>query len=157
VSPPRHLGGLVGPVARRALGKRPFALGALLVDWSAIVGPDTAAAALPEKLAFPKDRQDAATLTLKVDPARALEVQHDLPRLVERINGHFGYRAVDRIKLIQGMPAPAPARPARRPPGVDDTAAIDGLVAGVGDADLKQELAALGRALWSRSEPARDG
>jgi hypothetical protein len=157
MSRPRQLGSLVGPVTRAALGKKPSALGALLADWSTVVGPDTAAIALPEKLAFPKDRQDSATLTLRVEPSRALELQHDLPRLVERINGHFGYRAIDRIKLVQGKPTPAPAPARPRPTAPADEEAIDGLVAGVDDDDLKQRLAALGRALWSRTAEAKDG
>lgn len=165
MSRPRQLGSLVGPVTRAALGRKASALGALLADWSTVVGPETAAIALPEKLAFPKDRQasgarerqDSATLTLRVDPSRALELQHDLPRLVERINGHFGYRAIDRIKLVQGKPAATPAPRKPPPPAPADEAAIDGLVEGIGDDDLKQRLAALGRALWSRTAEAKDG
>jgi len=151
MSRPRQLGGLAGPLARRALGRKASALGALLADWPAVVCPETAAIALPEKLTFPKDRQDSATLTLKVDPSQALELQHDLPWLIERINGHFGYRAIDRIKLVQGAILRAAPKPPPRPPGPAEENEIAGLVAGVADADLKDRLAALGRALWTRT------
>ena len=32
----------------------------------------------------------------------ALELQHLAPQLQEKINMHFGYRAISRIKILQG-------------------------------------------------------
>ena len=78
---------------------------------------------------FP-ERNPAQTLHLKVDPVKALEVQYQIPQLVERINQTLGYKAVAGIRLVQApvfsgrapripetakasarIPAPAPEAP----------------------------------------------
>lgn len=97
----------------------------LLSQWPAISGPALAAYTVPAKLTkaapepgFP-DRSPASTLHLKVDPARALEVQYAIPQLVERINQTLGYKAVAGIRLVQapvsGGKRPAAIRPAAVP------------------------------------------
>ena len=68
--------------------------------------------------------------------ALALELQHLEPVVIERINTYFGYRAVERLKLVHGpLPAPrgrAPRRRRRRRPR--DEARAEALVAGIEDA-----------------------
>ncbi|MFP4126951.1 MAG: DciA family protein, partial [Alphaproteobacteria bacterium] len=63
----------------------------LLTDWASIVGPDLARDTVPMKL----DRRSRA-LTLKVRPSAALAVQHEEPRLLERINAFFGTTVAHR-------------------------------------------------------------
>ncbi|MEQ8966495.1 MAG: DciA family protein [Azospirillaceae bacterium] len=151
MTPPRALAAVIGPITRSALGKSKSAIAALIADWPVVVGPEIAAAARPERLAFPRGRQDGATLTLTVAPAEALVLQHDLPRLIERINAHYGYAAVAKIKLVQAPPPPAPAaRAPARPIPAGEAATIDAAVAGVEDDDLRARLAELGRALLRR-------
>ena len=79
----------------------------LLSQWPAISGPALAAYTSPAKLtktapnsAFPGENA-SSMLHLKVDPARALEVQYAIPQLVERINQTLGYNAVAGIRLVQ--------------------------------------------------------
>jgi len=150
MTPPRALAAVIGPITRSALGKSKSAIAGLIADWPVVVGPEIAAVARPERLAFPRGRQDGATLTLTVAPAEALTLQHDLPRLIERINAHYGYAAVARIKLVQAPPPPAPARAPARPIPAGEAATVDAAVAGVEDADLRARLAELGRALLRR-------
>ena len=38
---------------------------------------------------------------LRVEPARALDIQYKARLLIDRINAYFGYRAVAEIRLIQ--------------------------------------------------------
>jgi hypothetical protein len=50
---------------------------------------------------------------LRVDPARALDVEYKAQQILERINAYFGYRAVAELRLLQAplaatAPAPAP-------------------------------------------------
>lgn len=152
MSRPRALAAIVQPIARRALGKGYAAVGTLIGDWPAIVGDRLAARAVPDALAFPKGRRAGGVLTLRAGAADALELQHEAPRLLERINGYYGYRAIERIKLIQ---APPPSRPRRRPakaPTAADRAALDSALAGVEDPELRARLAALGRALFRRDQ-----
>ena len=95
-------------VAEQALGRRGFADGALVADWSKIVGSDLARASEPLRLSFPNQRERTdGTLLLRVEPAFALILQHLQTQLLERVNGFFGYRAVKHLRLLQG--------PLRRP------------------------------------------
>ena len=73
----------------------------MVTDWAMIVGADLGEATAPVKLSFPRGERTDATLTIDIVPARAIEVQHAMPQLIERVNAVFGYRAVSRIKLVQ--------------------------------------------------------
>jgi protein-disulfide isomerase len=45
-------------------------------------------------------------MVLRVAEGRALEFQHLGPRIIERINGYYGYEAVAALKILQGTVAP---------------------------------------------------
>ncbi|GIK96213.1 MAG: hypothetical protein BroJett029_04220 [Alphaproteobacteria bacterium] len=147
----RHLAALLPRLTRPALGRRGFAEGGIVADWPEIVGPDLAAASLPERLAFPRGARRDGTLHVRVSGALALELQHLEPMVVERINGYFGYRAVGRLKIRQG---PIPRSRRRQPPPVPvDPAAsgeVDHAVSLVSDPGLRSALAGFGRALRGR-------
>jgi hypothetical protein len=150
MSRPRALAAIVSPIARTALGKRHAAIGALLDDWPAIVGEPLARRAAPEALSFPQGRRDGGVLTLRAHAADALEIQHEAPRILERINGHYGYRAIERLRLVQAPPpARVKTRPARRLAPTEE-AAIDAALAEVEDPELRDRLAALGRSIFRR-------
>ncbi|NNG03950.1 MAG: DUF721 domain-containing protein [Inquilinus sp.] len=150
MSRPKSLSALASPIARAALGKRFAALGALLEEWPHIVGPALADRTLPEKLDFPRGQRDGGVLHLRVAPADALEIQHDTPRILERLNGHFGYRAVERLRLVQAPPTPRRPAKRRRPGPPIDTEELAAAVDCVDDPELRERLARLGRALSSR-------
>lgn len=88
-----------------------------------------------------------AALRIRVGGAAALEIQHREPQIVERINGWFGYRAIDRLKLVQGPLPVRPSRPRPRPLDVVTTREIDRKVEAVRDEELRAALASLGRAI----------
>ena len=148
----KSLSALTSPIARSALGKRFAALGGLLENWPHIVGPALAERTLPEKLDFPRGRRDGGVLHLRVPPADALEIQHDTPRILERLNGHFGYRAVERLRLVQVPPATRQPARRRRPMGPADSAELAAAVDGIEDPALRERLIRLGEAIWSESE-----
>ena len=111
MSGPRHMSRMIPDVAGKALGKKGLGYGKLVTDWKMIVGPDLGDVTAPVKLAFPKGERTDATLTIDIVPARAIEVQHSMPQLIERVNAMFGYRAVARIKIASGFLQPAPPIP----------------------------------------------
>ena len=56
-------------------------------------------------------------MTLRCLGAMALELQHQTPMLLERINSYFGYRAVAQLRLVQGSLRRHPQRKtAKLPP-----------------------------------------
>jgi hypothetical protein len=133
----------VPKLTRKLLEKYGFSAATLVTDWTAIVGHDLAAYAQPERLRWPRaadphaeasGHRTGATLHLRVEGARALDVQYRSRQIIERINAHFGYRAVAGLRLVQaplaGLPAPRPeaaarprampARPSREVAGIPD-------------------------------------
>jgi len=145
----RAIAAEVPRIAAPVLGKRGFAEGQLVAQWPDIVGADLASRAAPDKLSFPRgDRRDG-TLRLRVVSGAATEVQHRSPRILERINAFFGYRAVARLALVQGPPMrPAPAGPPPpRPLAPPERQALDRRLAAIEDPALREALRALGEAV----------
>jgi hypothetical protein len=109
----RAVGSFVPKLTRKAFEKYGFSAASLLTDWAAIVGKDLAGYTAPERLKWPRSvaiREDVeagaegrpgATLVLRVDPARALDVEYKGSQIVERINGYFGYRAIAELRIMQ--------------------------------------------------------
>jgi hypothetical protein len=111
--PARSVGSFVPGLTRAAFSKYGFSAASLLTDWAAIVGGDVAKYTEPERLKWPRQPgiydetgaeergRPGATLVLRVDPGRALDVQYRGRQLIERINAYFGYRAVAELRLVQ--------------------------------------------------------
>lgn len=106
------IGARVMTAASEAFKKRGFAQAHILANWTDIAGPLLAEYCAPERLAGSRGIE-GATLTIRADGPVALELRHLEPQIIERINAYYGYRAVARLKLIQG-PLPVKSRPARR-------------------------------------------
>jgi hypothetical protein len=146
----RAIGAALPQVTKSALAKRGFAAARVIADWPEIVGPVLAAASIPERLL--RDRAGGEpVLQVKVSPGAALELQHLEPLVIERINSHFGFVAVARLKLRQGH-VQRPMTMAPRPKALDAATehALAERVQGVGDGDLQSALLALGRAVERR-------
>jgi hypothetical protein len=73
---------------------------------------------------------------LRVNPARALDIEYKGQQLIERINGYFGYRAVAELRLKQ---APLDRRTAKPAP----VSAISIPAAAAAAASAAPELAAI--------------
>ncbi len=150
-SGPRALSTLLPAVAKTAFKRGGQALAALAADWDAIVGTELGRQTLPVKLAFAPGERAGGTLHIAASGALALELQHLEPQVLERINGHFGYRAVERIRLVQDV-ARVEARLRRRgqTPRTNPNAPAPP-VDGVEDPELRAALKRLGQALTRRS------
>jgi hypothetical protein len=153
---PKPLAASVGRLAKKTIGKRGFAEAGLITGWEGVVGPELAASCWPDRLSFPPGRRDGGTLRIRVTGGIALELQHMEPQLLERINGHFGYRAIERISMIHAppemnAPRPRPRNPVKpaTTPRAEDRAAIDAALSSVQDAEISAALARLGYAVIS--------
>jgi hypothetical protein len=123
----RAVGAFVPKLTRKAFEKYGFSAATLLTDWATIVGKELSSYSAPERLKWPRGvaiREDVeagaegrpgAVLVLRVDPARALDVEYKGRQILERINGYFGYRAIAELRILQAplskgaAPKPAPA------------------------------------------------
>ena len=141
----RLLGQVLDPAARR----RGFAEASLLADWQTIAGPALARRCQPLRIEHAPGRRSGATLLLQVGGGAALEIQHQAPQLIERVNTYFGHRAIRQIRLLQmPLPPPAPPPPPARPPlSPQAEASLAAGVSGVADEGLRSALLGLGRAL----------
>lgn len=108
-------------LTKPAFEKFGFPAAVIVTDWTAIAGRDLASFTLPERLRWPREREQAAgdtydaeadsgqkrgaTLVLRVDGPRAIEVQFMAGQIIERINVYFGYRAISELRILQ---APLP-------------------------------------------------
>lgn len=159
----RAVGTYVPKLTHKAFEKYGFAAAALITDWAVIVGNEVARYTAPERLKWPRgveaggdveegsEGRPGATLIVRVEPARALDVQYKAQQLIERINAHFGYRAVAELRLLQ---APLPERTQRAdeaqrlaPP---PCAAPE--LAGIADERLRRALADLKTGLMRRGQ-----
>jgi hypothetical protein len=142
----------VPALAKEALGSRGYAEAGLFTHWAEIAGAALAASSLPIKLSFPRGKRDDGTLTVRCGGSAALELQHLAPSVLERINGHFGYRAVARLKIEQGAVSGrkivTPAPPLTRLEQNDVSAAV----APVEDPEIRASLARLGTAIRRRDK-----
>lgn len=144
------VGAFVPGIARAAFEAHGFPTVSILSDWPEIIGTEFAPFTAPERLVWPRDmkpepddtpgrnarsahRRAGATLVVRVEGPRAIEVQHMAPQLLERINVYFGYRAVAELRLIQGpvgkkqkQEAPCVEAPGE-PPALDEAIEDEGL------------------------------
>ena len=129
-----------------------FASSDIIISWPDIIGERLAQFSRPVKIEWPKRRsftsegqgQEAATLVLTVESAFALDIQHMLPVLIERINVHYGWNCIGKIVIKQGpVPkiAPKKPRPIVSPQMVEEAKSRIGPMQ---DEGLREALARLG-------------
>lgn len=146
----------LGPAAAR----QGFASAEILARWEAIVGPELAAISAPLKLSVPPRATAAgpdapapqATLTLRVEGAFALEVQHRAGEIVGRVNAHLGWPCVGAVKLRQGsLPGRGLARRAAPQATEEETRRVAEAAARIEEPELGEALRRLGEAALAKS------
>ncbi len=151
--------GLGVAAADKALRKRGFAQATLIRAWSSIVGEAFARISVPEKISYPPNRRSGGVLHLRVERGAALALQHEEPRLIERINATFGYAAISRIAIRQG-PLPNNRRRRRLDLGEaspEERARISESVSGIRSGPLRNALANLGSSIAAREAAKKGG
>ena len=152
---PRAIAQSLSAVTKGVFSKRGFADGAILKDWAVIAGEHLARHSQPERIIHPKSPGSGGALHLTIDSgSMAIELQHLEPLLIERINGYFGFKAVDRLKITQGPLPKAEEKPGRplKPLKPAEEATLAESLMEVDDAELRQALKALGRAVMGRHD-----
>lgn len=164
----RAVGSFVPRLTRKAFEKYGFSAAALLTDWASIVGPQLAACTAPERLKWPRaveahgaveagaEGRPGATLIVRVDGGRALDIEYRRRELIERINAYFGYRAVAELRILQApvaaLPrdviAPRTATPVSPPKTTPE-------IAGIADEALRGALQRMQAGIAARRGAAR--
>lgn len=98
--------GLINKILDPIVAKRTGVSNALLNSWGAVVGEDLAKISRPSKVKWPKrpaeeDEFHPGTLIVIAEGVAALHIQHQTGQVIDRVNAFLGYKAIDRIKLVQ--------------------------------------------------------
>jgi hypothetical protein len=143
----KPLADLVGNALRPAFERQGFAAVDIITHWEDIVGPDLAGRTEPVRLVWPRrdDPESTGTLTVRVEGAYAIELQHLTPVVIERVNRYFGWRCVGRIAIRQG-PVTQRTRMSDLPlePAAETVAEVERGLGTFENKNLKSALARLG-------------
>lgn len=160
---PSTLSNAIDQIARAALGKDWGLYAGLLQHWTEIVGQDYAKSTTPVKISFPRGkktdekwtggRRGGGTLTIKLPQGLAMEFGFKTDQIRARINGFFGYDAIERIAFETYYPTddkpyappPLPLSPAQEADLAQNTKDIE-------DEELRQALQNLGESVLTRGE-----
>tara|TARA_E500000331_G_scaffold234521_1_gene224673 strand:+ start:4744 stop:5139 length:396 start_codon:yes stop_codon:yes gene_type:complete len=125
--------------------------GAIVKNWNEIVGAAIAQHSHPEKISYPSRDRTNGLLHLRVDgSSMATQLQHLTPQLIERINAHFGFAAVKRLRFIHGpFPKKIDGISHRSRPNMSEKRReeLDQLLSPVNDPQIKSALERLGRVI----------
>lgn len=143
----RPLADLVGGALQSAFKRQGFAAVDIISHWEDIVGPELAGRTEPLKLVWPRREDPFSTgiLTVRVEGAYALELQHLSPVVIERVNRYFGWACVGRLAIRQGpvtRKGRKPSLPAE--PAPEAVAQVERNLGEFEDEELKSALARLG-------------
>ena len=147
----RAAGSFVPKIAAKAFEKFGFHTAEIMMQWPTIVGTEIAKWTQPERIRWPRMPNGAGgtdddgarpggILVLRVEPARALDIEYRGAEIIERINRYFGYRAVEALKLIQ---APLERNSAKGGGGSLPTAPLDSAAEPPAEVPAPTEVTAL--------------
>lgn len=105
----KAVGSFVPKLAAKSFERYGFHSAEIMTAWPRVAGSEIAAFTAPERIKWPRGggkpdgtgASGGATLVLRVEPARALDVEYRSAEIIDRINRYFGYRAVATLKLVQ--------------------------------------------------------
>lgn len=156
--PARNIADIVPNIGRAAFRRFGFVQSSIVTRWGDIVGSKYAEVSAPESIRFPVGQKSDGTLNLIVASGFAPMMQHVLPEIMERVNRFFGYSAVAKVAMRQGIVERR--EPERRPPPrMLKPVPIDlgeGL-RGIGDPELRSVLESLAQGLANSSGPPKIG
>jgi hypothetical protein len=149
---PKPIAKSVGQLVKPIYKKHGFAEHRILTEWPQIVGVDLASCGVPQKLVRSRTH-GGGTLYILVASARALELQHMQPVIIDKIATYFGHNAVQHIRLTQtSSDMFRKKRKEKSPQKKDVPESVARLIAECADPDLRQALLSLGGAMESITE-----
>jgi hypothetical protein len=141
------------------LAAQGFAASDMISAWPDIVGEEVARFSQPVKIKWPKSRGDygemprnePAILVVRVEPVFALDLQHQAPVMIERLNRYYGWRCVGRVTLQQGaVRRIAKTSIPQRILNEADARSVEQALKAIGDEALRGALHRLGESLLGK-------
>jgi len=108
----KTVGHYLSNITRPVFEKFGFQKAALLTEWASIIGEPLCHFTAPEQIKWQNQtsetinveqfgQRQGAVLVIRVEGPAALEVQHQAPQIIERINTYFGFAAIGEIRILQ--------------------------------------------------------
>lgn len=91
---------MVTNITKPAIKNKGFADAQVIYDWQLIVGDFLAKCTTPLKVTYPLNKNAGGTLHIEVISAQAPIIQTLEPEIIEKLASYFGYKAIDRIRLV---------------------------------------------------------
>jgi hypothetical protein len=150
----RQLNQVVQGITSKVYGKYGFLNGTIIKDWEKIVGSEYVHSIYPEKITFSAGKRNHGTLIVKASShSTALIFQHIHSYIIDRINMYYGYRAIDKIKVIVGK-IDINLQNTEKPKEIDISEekekSIETLIGNIDNQDLKDSLKRLGRVIYAK-------
>tara|TARA_B100000378_G_scaffold151220_1_gene122039 strand:+ start:679 stop:1188 length:510 start_codon:yes stop_codon:yes gene_type:complete len=150
---------LIDPI----LAKRAGISTALLNAWPEIAGETYAEFSRPEKIAWPKRsgaNEDGGfkpgTLTIACEGARVLFLTHAQDELIHRVNGFFGYVAIERVRVVQKPVQPLGGNHRPKPTlSPSEARDLEARLAGIESEALRKAIMRLGAGVMSEKRNKR--
>jgi len=141
---PQPLAQDAGALLKHHLSARGFAQVELVTRWSEIAGRGLAAHCFPYRLS--EGGASGATLTLVADDRAALELQHQAPKLLDKLNSYFGRTVASKIKVVAGdIPRPDAVTRKTLALSASEAQELERQASPVQDPALRDALTRLGR------------
>ncbi len=156
--PAKAIADLMPQIGRTAFRRFGFVQSSVVTRWPEIVGETHARVCAPEAIRFPPGQKADGILQLVVLPAHAPLIQHVIPEIMERVNRFFGYAAVSRVKIRQGVVKPISAeRRATQPPSLKPIPMELGeSLRDIGDPELRKVLESLARSMGGPTDGKKE-
>ena len=101
----RRLSTMIEPMVAPSARERGFAISRIISHWHNIVG-NLSEWCRPADIHFPPGNRNNGTLKLQIVSGRGPQAQAMTQQIIDAVNASFGYRAIDRITIVQSL-APA--------------------------------------------------
>ena len=98
----RRLSTMIEPMVAPSARERGFAISRIISHWHDTVG-DLSEWCRPADIYFPRGSRNNGTLKLQIASGRGPQAQAMMDQIIDAVNASFGYRAVDRITLVQSL------------------------------------------------------
>ena len=98
----RRLSTMIEPMVAPSARERGFAISRIISHWHDTVG-DLSEWCRPADIHFPRGSRNNGTLKLQITSGRGPQAQAMTQHIINEVNAAFGYQAVDRIILVQGL------------------------------------------------------
>ena len=156
----QSLSSFLPAITRPVFEKFGYQRAALYTDWDSIVGEPLCHFTAPEEIKYQSrgnelaeieqaGQKKGAVLVIRVEGPAALEVQHQAPQLIERINSYFGFRVIESIRILQAPLIKKTQAPEVKRYDLTKPASGEGAI-GAEDDNLGMALKRLWRGIQSR-------